>query len=123
MKKKVLLILGAVVLILIIVASFAGNGNLQTSTPSTLSMPFGDYTVKKTAAGADSIENLAQMDDCIQRSDKSCETAMLLDGRASLVEAGTLITGGETQESIFCGTVRSGALVGKEVCLPIGAFK
>lgn len=86
-------------------------------------MAFGDYSVKKTAAGANSIENLAQMDDCIRRSDKSCETAMLLDGRAYLVEAGTLISGSETEMSIFCGTVRSGALVGKEVCLPTGAFK
>ena len=69
------------------------------------------------------MENLAQMDYCIERSDQACEAAMLLDARAYLVETGTVISGEEEEDSIFCGTAESGALAGKEVCLPAGAIR
>lgn len=79
--------------------------------------------VTKTAVGADSLDNLVQVDDCIRRHDEGCETAMLLDGRTFIVERGTSIDGQEFVHEVFAGYVRSGALVGKEIYLPVAALK
>ena len=84
---------------------------------------FGTYTVAKGAGGATSLDNLVQMDECIKRNDRACETAMLLDGRAFFVETGTLIDGSEMVDGVFDGDVRSGALVGKHIYLPVGAVR
>jgi hypothetical protein len=86
-------------------------------------LPYGTYTVAGITAGGNSLENLAQIDDCIKRSDQDCEKAMLFDGRAFLVEKGTAIEGEQTDFGAFQGTVRSGALVGKEIFLPVKALE
>jgi len=97
---------------------------LSNSGSSTAdSIPFGDYVTTKGAAGANSIDNLAQLDDCIKNSDRACESAMVLDGRAFFVDAGTSMSGGDVGYGIFDGTVTSGALVGKKIYLPVGALK
>jgi hypothetical protein len=95
----------------------------DSSGTSKHELTSGEYTTTKAGAGANSLDNLAQMDECIRRSDQACETAMLLDGRAFLVEKGTMIDGQEIGYGVFEGTVHSGILVGKEIYIPVGAFK
>src|SRR5208282_6299490 len=83
-------------------------------------MPSGTYLTTKSGAGANSLDNLVQMDECIKNSDQACESAMLLDGRAFFVEKGTSLDGEEIGYGVFEGRVRSGALVGKEIYIPVG---
>ena len=86
-------------------------------------LEYGDYVVKKTAAGADSDQNLGQMYACVKAKDEACETAMLADGRAYYVPPGTMIRGEEDRYGAFNGTVTSGALVGKEIYILPEALK
>jgi hypothetical protein len=84
---------------------------------------YSNYVVKKTVAGADSDQNLGQMYACVKNKDEACERAMLLDGRAYYVPLGTTIRGQEDRYGAFSGTVTSGALVGKEIYIPVEALK
>jgi hypothetical protein len=86
-------------------------------------LPFGTYTVKAVTAGADSLDNLALVDNCIKRNDEQCFEAMVMDGRAFPVEAGTSIDGTEIGYGVFEGRVYSGRLVGKEIYIPVVALK
>jgi hypothetical protein len=107
----------------LLVAVLVALAVLASCGTSGSELPFGTYTCARSAAGANSLDNLAQMDECIKRNDRDCETAMLLDGRAFLVEEGTSMDGEEVGYRVFHGRVHSGALVGKEVYIPVGVFK
>jgi hypothetical protein len=92
-------------------------------SPFAPPLEYSDYVVKKTVAGADSDQNLGQMYACVKNKDEACERAMLLDGRAYYVPQGTMIRGQEDRFGAFSGTVTSGALVGKEIYIPVEALK
>ena len=97
----------------------------QTAQTSSAfrALPYGDYVVLHTVAGADSAANLGQMYDCVNHKDEACERAMLSDGRAYYVPKGTAISGQEIHDGAFSGTVTSGALVGKDIYIPVEALK
>ncbi|MGH9687843.1 MAG: hypothetical protein ACRD5K_12210 [Candidatus Acidiferrales bacterium] len=120
--KKILVALAVVGVVLILLVWNSKSGPSTTST-STTTLPFDTYTTTKDAPGGNSFDNLSQFADCISNSDQQCETAMMLDGRAFLVKAGTSIDGEEIEDGIFEGRVHSGALVGKDVYIPVGALK
>ena len=83
----------------------------------------GSYAVTRDTAAANSLDNLVQLDECIERKDTDCEMAMVADGRAFLVKAGTSIDATEVGDGALVADVRSGSLVGKRVYLPVGAVK
>jgi hypothetical protein len=126
--NRLLIFVGIAAICVVLSLSITRRPRMNIPTSNSVSKPqhalaSSNYTTTKSAAGADSLDNLAQMDDCIRRSDQACETAMLLDGRAFLVEKGTMIDGQEIGYGVFEGTARSGILVGKEIYIPVGAFK
>ena len=90
---------------------------------SSSSLPSGSYVVTQDAVGADSLDDLAQIDDCIRRKDQECQKAMLMDGKIYLVKAGTSIDATAVgYDGLICD-VRSGALIGKRIYLPVAAVK
>ena len=90
---------------------------------SSPSLSSGSYIVTQDAVGADTLDDLAQIDDCIRRKDKECQRAMLMDGRIVLVKAGTSMDAtGVGYDALICD-VRSGALIGKRIYLPVAAVK
>lgn len=124
-EKNLAVIAMFVVFVIVLLSLVVSMKNPGIHVPGTSEheMPSGNYVTTKTGAGADSLDNLAQMDDCIRNRDQACESSMLLDGRAFVVEKGTSIDGQEVGYGVFEGRVRSGALVGKEIYLPSVAFK
>jgi len=127
-QTKIFIFIGVATVCVVLALFLAGSPSISnpgTNSGSTFQheLSSGEYTTTKTGAGANSLDNLVQMDECIKTLDQACETAMLLDGRACLVEKGTMIEGQEIGYGVFEGTVRSGMLVGKEIYLPVGAFK
>lgn len=94
------------------------SGSIDSGT-----LPFGKYVLANAVTGSESLDNLAQMEECMNRSDRSCETAMLSDGRTFLVEKGTLLDGSEIGYGVFEGRIQSGAREGKLVYLPVAVIK
>lgn len=95
-----------------------------TRTPGHLThFGSGIYQLVRAAEGADSISDLVRVENCIRNSGRACEVAILSDGSAVYVNAGSSIEGQEVMSSVFMGEVQSGSLMGKGVHVPTEALR
>jgi len=120
MKKNVWLAIGLAVGAVVVYYAAYLNQRKVREVPE---LPFGTYTLRHDAIGANSRDNLALINNCFQQHDTDCEMAMRSDGRAFPVKAGTSIMGSEIEHGVFSGEVRSGSLAGTKVYLIAEAFK